>query len=69
VVGGSQNFTKAPLNTHSLCAFSGLNDYDPAEGHTSFHAQSFGIDVSGKGDPADPRAFNPGDICRGKLFE
>jgi len=32
----------------SICAFSGLNDF--GEGHTSFHVQSYGIDVSGKGE-------------------
>jgi hypothetical protein len=32
----------------SLCAFSGLNDF--GEGHTGFHVQSYGIDVSGKGE-------------------
>jgi hypothetical protein len=65
VVGGSTNFTAAPAHANSICAFSGLNDYDPLEGHTNFHVQSYGIDVSGKGDPADPHVFNPGDACRG----
>ena len=32
----------------SICAFSGLNDY--IQGHTSFHVQSYGIDVAGKGE-------------------
>ena len=32
----------------SRCAFSGLNDF--GEGHESFHVQSYGIDVSGKGE-------------------
>jgi hypothetical protein len=29
--------------------FSGLNDYDPLEGRVSFHVQSYGIDVAGRG--------------------
>jgi hypothetical protein len=65
ITGGNTNFTQAVLNAHSICAFSGLNDYDPLEGHTSFHVQSYGIDVAGKGDDADPHQFNPGDACRG----
>jgi hypothetical protein len=69
VVGGSQNFTKAPLNAHSICSFSGLNDYDPEEGHVNFHVQSYGIDVSGKGDAANPHVFNPGDICNPNALE
>jgi hypothetical protein len=56
-------FTAARSNSNSICSYSGLNDF--VNGHTSFHVQSFGIDVSGKGDPANPREFNPGDICQG----
>ena len=63
---GTPPFT--PVHFHvasSLCSFSGLNDY--IQGQTSFHVQSYGIDVSGKGDPADPHQFNPGNVeaCRG----
>ena len=47
---------------HSICAFSGLNDF--IDGPTRFHVQSYGVDVAGKGDPADPHLFNPGDACR-----
>jgi opacity protein-like surface antigen len=65
IPGGSQNFTGAPAHSNSICSFSGLNDFDPLEGATTFHAQSYGIDVSGKGDPANPHVFNPGDICQG----
>lgn len=48
----------------SACAFSGLNDF--SDGHTSFHVQSYGIDVSGKGElpfghPGLGEPFN----CRG----
>jgi hypothetical protein len=59
------NFTPVRDLDTSICAFSGLNDF--IQGHTSFHVQSYGIDVSGKGDPADPHEFNPGnvDACRG----
>jgi hypothetical protein len=49
---------------HSICAFSGLNDFTVGEGAVDFHVQSYGIDVSGQGDPADPHFFNPGDVCR-----
>jgi len=64
--GNGPDFT--PIHSHlasSLCSFNGLNDY--IEGQTSFHVQSYGIDVAGKGDPADPHAFNPGNVeaCRG----
>jgi hypothetical protein len=44
---------------HSICAFSGLNDFIEGEGAVAFHVQSYGIDVAGKGDPADPHEFNP----------
>ena len=65
VTGGNTNTTAAPAHANSICAFSGQNDYDPLEGATDFHVQSFGIDVSGKGDPADPHVFNPGVACNG----
>jgi len=67
VVGGNLNFTAGPAHANSACVFNGLNDYDPLEGQTSFHVQSYGIDVAGKGDPADPHVFNPGNVeaCRG----
>jgi hypothetical protein len=64
IVGGNTNFTAVVDHDTSICAFSGLNDYDPAEGHVRFHVQSYGIDVAGKGDPANPHEFNPGDVCR-----
>ena len=60
---GDLPFTAAREQANSICAFSGLNDF--VDGPTRFHAQSYGIDVSGKGDPADPHQFNPGDICQG----
>jgi hypothetical protein len=48
---------------HSICAFSGLNDF--IDGPTRFHVQSFGIDVAGKGEdpPLDPHFINPGLAC------
>jgi hypothetical protein len=64
--GGNPNKTGALLHAHSICASSGLNDFDSEEGQNSFHVQSYGIDVSGKGDPADPHQFNPGDVCQGR---
>ena len=60
---GDLPFTGARSHANSICAYSGLNDF--VNGQTSFHVQSYGIDVSGKGDPADPHQFNPGDICQG----
>ena len=60
---GEPSFTPVRDLDTSICAFSGLNDY--IQGHTSFHVQSYGIDVAGKGDPADPHEFNPGDVCQG----
>jgi hypothetical protein len=65
VTGGNTNTTAAPAHANSICAFSGQNDYDPEEGHVSFHVQSYGIDVAGKGDPADPHGLNPGVACNG----
>lgn len=46
---------------NSICAYSGLNDF--LQGPKDFLAQAFGIDVKLYG--ADPKAFNPGDACRG----
>ena len=59
---GAGNVTPKPVNGHSICAFSGLNDYD--QGPTDFHVQSFGQDVRLHG--ADPRELNPGSVgaCR-----
>jgi len=65
VVGGSQNFTGAFYHSNSACSFSGLNDYDPLEGHVSFHVQSYGIDVAGKGEEPFGQPGR-GDVnCRG----
>ena len=64
IEGSSQNFTAAPLHAHSICAFSGLNDHDPREGHTRFHAQSYGIDVAGKGDGAIRTSSTPATSVR-----
>jgi hypothetical protein len=62
---GELPFTAARDQANSICAFSGLNDF--VDGPVRFHVQSYGIDVSGKGEeiPADPHLFNPGDICQG----
>jgi hypothetical protein len=60
---GDLPFTAARDQANSICAFSGLNDF--VDGPVRFHVQSYGIDVSGKGDFADPHQFNPGDICQG----
>ena len=46
---GEPNFTPVHFGqASSICSFSGLNDY--IQGHTSFHVQSYGIDVAGKGE-------------------
>jgi hypothetical protein len=63
-VTGNGKSTAAPANANSICAFSGQND-DPT-GETQGppgRVQSYGQDV--KMGFADPRAFNPGDACRG----
>jgi hypothetical protein len=62
IEGGNTDFTGAFFNANSACAFNGLNDYDPFEGHTRFHVQSYGIDVAGKGE--EPFG-HPGEDCRG----
>jgi hypothetical protein len=55
-----------PLHSHSICAYSGPNDdptgIDPENGPPG-RTQSYGQDVR-KGF-VDPKAFNPGDACRG----
>ena len=68
VAGGNQNKTGAYTNAHSVCAASGLNDYDTLESQNDFQVQSFGIDVSGHApsEPADPHIVNPSDFCRGR---
>jgi ABC-type transport system substrate-binding protein len=55
-----------PLHANSICAYSGLNDdpegLDPNNGPPG-RTQSYGQDV--RMGFIDPRAFNPGDACRG----
>ena len=59
---GSGNVTPKDMShANSICAYSGLNDF--LQGPVDFLAQAFGIDVRLYG--ADPKAFNPGDACRG----
>jgi hypothetical protein len=36
----STNVTAAPANANSACAFSGLNDLDPAEGQNASQVQT-----------------------------
>ena len=69
VPGGNPNKTGAFLHARSLCATSGLNDYNSEEGQNDFHVQSFGILVSGHApsEPIDPHIANPGDFCMGNL--
>jgi hypothetical protein len=59
---GPGSVTPKPVNGHSICAYSGLNDY--VNGPTDFHVQSFGQDVRLHG--AVPQEFNPGSVgaCR-----
>ena len=59
---GDGNVTPKDMShANSICAYSGLNDY--VEGPKDFLAQAFGIDVWLY--DADPKEFNPGDVCRG----
>ena len=55
-----------PLHANSICAYSGQNDdptgIDPENGPPG-RTQSYGQNVR-KG-LIDPKAFNPGDACRG----
>ena len=57
---GEPEFTPATEVAHSVCSFSGLNDF--IDGHERFHVQSYGIDVAGKGE--EPFG-HPGEDCRG----
>ena len=58
--------TPGPANANSICVFSGQNDdplgLDPDNGPPG-RTQSFGQEV--RLGFIDPRAFNPGDACRG----
>jgi hypothetical protein len=67
VPGGNPNKTGVTAHANSICATSGLNDYDTEESQNDFHVQSFGIDVSGHApsEPVDPHVVNPSDFCRG----
>jgi hypothetical protein len=70
-VTGNGNPTAGPTHANSICVFSGRND-DPtaplsldmtiAPNGPGGISQSFGQDVK---IGLDPRAFNPGDACRG----
>ena len=65
------NYTGARENANSICAYSGQNDYHPADevGRTAEHVQSWGQ------IPQDVRAFltsigeSPGDACHGGTNE
>jgi hypothetical protein len=58
---GHPGAPKDMSHANSICAFSGLNDF--VNGPTDFIVQSYGQDV--RTQSADPKAFNPGDACRG----
>ena len=64
-VTGNGKSTRGPAHANSICVFSGQND-DPSgtqgEGPGG-RTQSYGQDV--RSGSIDPRAFNPGDACRG----
>jgi hypothetical protein len=67
-VNGSTKNPKEDFNNgKSLCAFSGLNDVPEGseEEGPPGRTQSFGQDVANFG--ANPKEFNPGDICRGNI--
>ena len=67
VPGGNPNKTGAATHAGSVCATSGLNDYDTEESQNDFHVQSFGILVSGHApsEPADPHVVTPSAFCKG----
>jgi hypothetical protein len=70
-ITGKGKPTAGPVHANSICVFSGQND-DPgaalsldltiAPNGPGGISQSFGQDVK---IGLDPRAFNPGDACRG----
>jgi hypothetical protein len=70
-ITGKGKPTAGPTHANSICVFSGRND-DPtaplsldltiAPNGPGGVSQSFGQDVK---IGLDPRAFNPGDACRG----
>jgi hypothetical protein len=70
-ITGNGKATAGPTHANSVCVFSGYND-DPgaplsldltiAPNGPGGVSQSFGQDVK---LGLDPRAFNPGDACRG----
>ena len=68
-VTGKGKPTAGPAHANSICVFSGKNDDPdaPLDGSgpngPGGTAQSYGQDV--KLGLASPRAFNPGDACRG----
>ena len=68
-VNGSKKNPKEDFSEGaSICKFSGLNDVpegDPEQGPPG-RTQSFGQDVAKWG--ADPRDFNPGDICNPNIL-
>jgi hypothetical protein len=51
---GSGVPTGAPVHANSACAFSGLNDMNPAQGPIDFHVQSPGQGVRNGAPPAFP---------------
>jgi len=65
-VTGNGKPTAGPANANSICMFSGQNDdptgEDPDNGPPG-RTQSFGQAV--RMGFIDPKAFNPGDACRG----
>jgi hypothetical protein len=68
-ITGNGKPTAGPAHANSICVFSGKNDDPtaPLDGSgpngPGGVSQSFGQDV--KLGLANPRAFNPGDACRG----
>jgi hypothetical protein len=68
-ITGNGKPTAGPEHANSICVFSGKNDDPGAPLDESGPngpggvSQSFGQNV--KLNLADPRAFNPGDACRG----
>jgi hypothetical protein len=62
-VTGNGKPTAAPGHANSICAFSGQNDTPNEAPPEGGRTQSYGQLV--RQGAANPRAFNPGDACRG----
>ena len=64
---GNGKPTAAPANANSICAYSGQNDDPdaPLDGPNGPGGKSQSFGQENRLGLIDPRAFNPGDACRG----